>query len=393
MLTIQTLGGFSLSWGDITVSDAGSRSKKVWSLLACLVCSRGQYIPQQKLISLLWGEGSANPENALRITLHRLRALLEPLWPGAGMELILSRDGACCFTDAVPAVLDFERFEALCQTPEGNPDRLSHILEALSLYQGEFLPRQASEMWVIPVSTHFQNQYLLLSLEAASRLASLNRHGEAVQLLRRACVLEPYHEPLHQALMEALAAAGDRKEAAAVYERLNKRLFSDFGIRPNEQTQKVYRACAYSPDLQSLPMEKILSELREPAGNQGALVCDYDYFKVLCHATSRSMERSGITAHVGLLSIGDSTGKTMSRKTLDRTMTQFGEVLQRNLRRGDMVSRCSLSQYILLLPGANYENSCMVCRRVITAFFQTHPGSAARIQYMVQPLTPSISIP
>ena len=74
-------------------------------------------------------------------------------------------------------------------------------------------------------------------------------------------------------------------------------------------------------------------------------------------------------------------------------MEQLGQLLRLNLRRGDTISRCSTSQYIIMLPRANYEDSCMVCKRVIAAFFHTHPHVAARINFMVQPLTPSICVP
>ena len=53
---IQMLGAFSLRAGDISISDAGNRSKKVWSLLAYLICNRNHSTPQAKLINLLWGD-------------------------------------------------------------------------------------------------------------------------------------------------------------------------------------------------------------------------------------------------------------------------------------------------------------------------------------------------
>ena len=81
-IEVQMLGTFALQAGDITVSDVGNRSKKVWTLLAYLICNRDRGISQQKLINLLWGDesDSDNPENPLRITLHRLRSQLDQLW-------------------------------------------------------------------------------------------------------------------------------------------------------------------------------------------------------------------------------------------------------------------------------------------------------------------------
>ena len=392
---IQMFGEFTLQVGERKISDSGNRTKKIWSLLAYLICGRGRTVSAQKLMDLLWGEDSAssNQENALRITLHRLRGMLDQLWPDAGRELIVRREGGYAWNDAVPMELDCDRFDALCQSTGTQEQRLADVLEALSLYRGEFLPKQASELWVIPIGTHYQNQYLLLTQEAVELLAARGRHGEAAALCRTAIQTEPYHEVLHQLLMRELGASGDSKGAAAVYEQLSKRLFDDFGIRPNEQTRAVYRESAHSPEDRTLPMDEVLEHLQEPNGSVGAMQCDYDYFKVLCYAESRAMERNGNVTHVALLGLVSATQKPLTKRSTERIMEQLGDTLRINLRRGDTISRCSTSQYIIMLPRANYEDSCMVCRRVIAAFFRIHPHVAAKINFMVQPLTPSICVP
>lgn len=43
------------------------------------------------------------------------------------------------------------------------------------------------------------------------------------------------------------------------------------------------------------------------------------------------------------------------------------------LYQGDVVSRCSVSQMVVMLPQANYENSCAVCQRIIKAFQRQYP--------------------
>lgn len=393
---IRMLGEFSLTAGDNTISDAVGRSRKVWCLLACLVCNRGRFIPSQKLIELLWGEdtASSNPENALRITLHRLRTLLNELWPGAGKELVCSQDGGYGWNPEIPVILDCDEFENLARCSGEDEQRLQEYLSALELYKGEFLPRLSDQVWAIPIAAHFQNLYLQLTMEASSMLLQQNRCGEAAAVCRRAVAMEPYHEPLHQNLMRALGAAGDAKGAAHVYETLSKRLFDDFGIRPGEETRAVYREAAHTPEDRTLPMDEVMAQIQEQNTHMGALVCDYDYFKVLCFAESRAMERSGNATHVALLSLSSGDpGKPLSKRSQDRIMGQLGEQLRLNLRRGDTISRCSVSQYIIMLPKANYENSCMVCRRILGAFHRAHPHVTAKVNYMVQPLTPSICVP
>jgi len=394
-IQIRTFGEFSIQIGDAVISDTGNRSRKVWALIAYLILHRKQVVSQQKLIDLLWGsDSSANPENALRITIHRARTFLDSLEDGAGRALIQQKDGGYVWNGDAECILDCDRFDALCQSV-ANPEtvRLSDVLEALSLYRGEFLPKQSAEVWVIPISTHFHNQFLVITEIAASLLVKEERYQEAAEICRKAIAAEPYHEPLHRTLMQLLAAMKKPKEAAEVYETLCKRLFDDFGIRPNEETRAVYRAAAHALEDRSIPIDEVIENLQEPIALPGALQCDYDYFKVLCYAESRAIERSGNATHVALLSLSVSEDKALTKRSINRIMDQLGEQLRLNLRRGDTISRCSLTQYIIMLPKANYENSCMVCKRVLGAFRRAHPHITANINYMVQPLTPSICIP
>ena len=393
---VHMLGSFTLRAGDNVISEDQNRSKKVWALLAYLICHRGTTVSQKKLIELLWGDdpASSNPENALRITLHRLRSLLDGLWPGAGKELLVHKNGGYHWNEQAVTEVDSDRFEALFnRRTVSEQERLDICLEALQLYQGDFLERQTSESWVIPVTTHFHNLFVTLTLEAAGLLSRQQRHEEAAQLCRNAIEAEPYHEPLYQLLMKELAADGDTKGAASVYENLRKRLFDDFGIRPSDETRAVYREAAHTPGERALPIDEVLEHLQEPEVVPGAMECDYDYFKVLCHAESRAMERSGNATHVALLSATGLTGEPLPKRSLERIMTQLGQQIRLNLRRGDTISRCSTTQYILMLPKANYEDSCMVCRRVINAYHKAFPHTAVRIRFMVQPLTPGICVP
>ena len=395
-IDIRMLGSFTLQSGDNLISDENNRSRKVWALLAYLICHRGTAVSQKKLIELLWGDdpSSTNPENALRITLHRLRGQLDLLWPGAGKELILHKNGGYSWNEQAGIQVDSDRFEQLFQNknvPEAT--RLENCLEALSLYRGDFLERQSSESWIIPVTTHFHNLFVILTLEAADLLSRQGRHQEAAHICRRGINAEPYHEPLYQVLIKELAADGDQKGASAVYESLRKRLFDDFGIRPSEETRAIYREAVHTPEERTLPIDEVLEHLQEPEVIPGAMQCDYDYFKVLCHAESRAMERSGNATHVALLSATGLTGEPLPKRSLERIMTQLGQQVRQNLRRGDTISRCSSTQYILMLPKANYEDSCMVCRRVINAYHKAFPHTAVRIKFMVQPLTPGICVP
>lgn len=78
----------------------------------------------------------------------------------------------------------------------------------------------------------------------------------------------------------------------------------------------------------------------------------------------------------------------LPKRSLDRAMENLQELIRQNLRKGDVASQCSVSQYVILLPRANYENSHMVANRLMTAFYRRYPHSPARLRCVVQPLEP-----
>ncbi|MBE6955658.1 MAG: diguanylate cyclase [Ruminococcaceae bacterium] len=397
LLSIQTLGEFSLQYGENKVSDRDNRSKKSWLLLAYLLCNKDRPVSQKKLIELLWGDdpASSNPENALKITFHRTRTMLDKLWPNAGRELIVHRDAGYAWNGEVPCTLDMEEFDRLgnVQT-EDEEARIASYLQALSLYQGDFLEKLSSETWVIPITTHYHNRYIELVMELVPLLMQRERFAEAAQICRAAVGVEPYHEPLHAMLIRALGACGDQKAAVAAYEDLTKKLFDDFGILPSEEIRQAYREATRSLNDQSLPMEQVLEHLQEQDPASGALQCEYDYFKVLCFVEARAMERSGKATHIALLSITAALdSKPLSKRSMNTALEHLQDEIRTNLRRGDTFARCSGSQFIVMLPQANYENSCMVCRRIIGAYTRKYPHSPVKLHFMVQPLTPSISVP
>ena len=170
---------------------------------------------------------------------------------------------------------------------------------------------------------------------------------------------------------------------------MSELLFSNFGVMPSEEIRAMYREAVRTVNDRAVPIGVVREQLREQEPPAGALVCDYDFFKVLYHAEARMIARSGDAVHIGLLSVLGEGGKELPKRSLDRAMENLQEQIRLNLRRGDIASRCSVSQFILMLPQANYENSCMVCERVIKAFYRQYPHSPAELHYSVQPLEPN----
>mgnify|MGYP000199326698 FL=1 len=391
-LQVQMLGQFTLRYGDRTISDSDDRSRRVWSLLAYMLYNHGRSFAQEELIHLYWsnGEKSADPGNALKSIFHRIRTALDKLQPGLGRLLIRRKAGRYFWNNVMPLSLDTEDFEAHFHAAEAAGDddvRLAEYQAALALYAGDPLPRMTDEIWTIPIVAYYHSLYTRAAAGAIELLEKQERTAEAVALCRRAIHIEPYQEDLYEHLMRGLLRTGDMKGAMSVYEEMSELLFAHFGVMPSETLRTLYRQATRTVNDRTLTMDEVCSQLAEPAPHSGAMVCEYDFFKILYRAEARSIARNGHSANICLLSVSGKDGEMLARRSLDPAMNNLQVLVQNNLRRGDVIARCSISQYIILLPQANYENSRMVADRLVSAFYRRYPHSPARLRYTVQPLT------
>lgn len=390
-LQVQMLGQFTLRYGDRTISDSDDRSRRVWSLLAYMLYNHGRSFAQEELIRLYWSnsEKSADPGNALKSIFHRIRTALDKLQPGLGRLLIRRKSGRYFWNNVMPLSLDIEDFEAHFHAAEAAGDddvRLAEYQAALALYAGDPLPRMTDEIWTIPIVAYYHSLYTRAAAGAIELLEKQERTAEAVALCRRAIHIEPYQEDLYEHLMRGLLRTGDMKGAMSVYEEMSEQLFAHFGVMPSETLRTLYRQATRTVNDRTLTMDEVCSQLAEPAPHGGAMVCEYDFFKILYRAEARSIARNGHSANICLLSVSGKDGEMLARRSLDPAMNNLQVLVQNNLRRGDVIARCSISQYIILLPQANYENSRMVADRLVSAFYRRYPHSPARLRYTVQPL-------
>ena len=390
-LQVQMLGQFTLRYGDRTISDSDDRSRRGWSLLAYMLYNHGRSFAQEELIRLYWSnsEKSADPGNALKSIFHRIRTALDKLQPGLGRLLIRRKAGRYFWNNVMPLSLDIEDFEAHFHAAEAAGDddvRLTEYQAALALYAGDPLPRMTDEIWTIPIVAYYHSLYTRAAAGAIELLEKQERTAEAVALCRQAIHIEPYQEDLYEHLMRGLLRTGDMKGTMSVYEEMSELLFAHFGVMPSETLRTLYRQATRTVNDRTLTMDEVCSQLAEPTPHGGAMVCEYDFFKILYRAEARSIARNGHSANICLLSVSGKDGEMLARRSLDPAMNNLQVLVQNNLRRGDVIARCSISQYIILLPQANYENSRMVADRLVSAFYRRYPHSPARLRYTVQPL-------
>lgn len=390
-MTVKMFGDFTITYEGVTVSDSDNRSKKLWLLLAYLLYNRSRVLKQNELIELLWSENErgANPTGALKTLFYRLRSELDKLFDGAGKQLIVSRNNGYIWNSAFEVELDCENFDELGRAISARgDDAIEETVSMLRLHGGEFLTRLKDEFWVMPIATYYHNEYIMHCLRIFPLLLEAGRFDDIVEFCKIASVIEPFHDGIAGYYMRAYIGMGKQDRAVEIYQKYSDRLLSELGIIPSDEIREIYREAIKSNNGFSLTVDALRSQLKEENTQGGALVCEYDFFRILYFSMARSVMRSGIAVHLVLMTINGKRGAELETKKREKLMANLEDTIRHSLRRGDSASRCSASQYVIMLPRANYENSCMVCERILKAYNRNYSYPDAEFRYEVFPIQP-----
>lgn len=112
--------------------------------------------------------------------------------------------------------------------------------QALSIYQGEFLPLIRYVEWTLPLRQHFADQYEQALLARAAECLSAGDATACLTLARRVLLHNDWQEQAVALGMRAALALGDRASALKLYHRLEKDLEKELGIEPQTELQQLY---------------------------------------------------------------------------------------------------------------------------------------------------------
>src|SRR6266511_4159242 len=239
-LTLTFLGSFQATLDGTPI--ARFQTDKVRALLAYLAVEAERPHSRASLCGLLWPDQSdAAALHNLSQTLLRLREALGDT-PGAASFLRSSRQSIQwnAASDHQLDAADFARLAARINTAD--------LEQAAALYGGQFLPGfglpgcEAFEEWLLLERERFAH-LAITALDTLTRAQlAEGRYDQAEQHARRQLALDPWREPAHQQLMQALAAAGQRSAALAQYHHCCELLRAELGVEPDAATTALYAA-------------------------------------------------------------------------------------------------------------------------------------------------------
>jgi DNA-binding SARP family transcriptional activator len=274
------------------------RGPRLRALLAALLVSANEVVPDERLLDDLWGdEPPSSGRTALRVRVSQLRKLL-------GDAVVTRSPGYMLRAD--PDAIDARRFERLLAEGrtlvEREPERAAATLrEALDLWRGPALADVAAEPFA-RVEAARLDELRVAAIEARIDAdLALARHAELVPELEALVAERPLRERLRAQLMLALYRSGRQAGALSVYREGRSALVDELGIDPGVELRELEAAI--------LRQDPALSPRRQPR-------------------TASADERKLVTVVVAELDAGGDDDPERARALLDRARAALVEEVE-----------------------------------------------------------------
>ncbi len=388
-------GGFQIKADSKVINDAASRAKRPWSLLQFLMVNRHKFVTHQQLIEAMWpDETSEQPEKALKNLVYRVRSAFAAKDVPNASQVVLYQGGNYCLNNEFSWKMDFELFDENYDKAlnEATPrcEAIEYALFAIELYKGDFLQEQAYENWILQFNTHYRSKYFSLIAVVLNMLKEEGRDDDIEDVCNRAFGIDQFEENIHLEYMQALVRQGKKSTALAHYGRMESMFYSEMGVLPCDELRQLNQELTIAMNNAEADLAAIKELLAEDEVKNQAFVCGFDVFRSLYQLEARAAERAGEMVFVGLLTLRTQDGATPSEEALKKNMPCLLEAVSMSLRRGDVVSMFSSSQYILMLPTITVENAQIVMSRISEQFCPEQNAQAVMLDVKIQPLEPVV---
>ena len=220
--------------------------------------------------------------------------------------------------------------------------RLAHMM--MEIFPNDTVARLGGDEFVIFIVDLPEHDVLCERIQTFQDLvnADLNETTSGIATLSIGVALSPQDGTN----MDTLYDKADRALYVVKKESRNSFRFYDTTL-PSKQA-KADRPSSIETDIRVL-----MQQLREPGTIRGAYWQEYEPFLSIFRFIECSLARSEDSFCVLLATLMNENGEQLSEETLEPSMDILYSAIQDTLRKGDVFTKYSSSQYVVMLPSAN----------------------------------------
>lgn len=364
---MQLFGSFELEYEGRKVTEETLHSKKLTKLLVYILMNRDTVLTHQQLLEVLGNDESQKPENVLKNLMYRMRRAMTEL---GEEKFINTSTGAYRWNPEISVESDYEQYEEQAEALQKEYDdakRKALCYTILSGYKNNVTSKVAQETWMLPKTTWYQTTYMETAHTLCELLEKENDWQEMELICNKAMAVDSFDEDIHCWLLKSMHGQRKYDLAIAQYEKSKKTFYENMGIQPPESLQEAFQEMLGDIGEDIKDVSRLLEEMQETERLNGAFICDYHIFRQIYRIEVRRIERSGMAEHMLLLTIRKRSTRhsdKLSEKANNEGMEALELAIRCCLRAGDVASRYSPTQFVVLLPMCSYESGTMVAERI-----------------------------
>ena len=364
VLIIKILGKFEISKNN-KILETTNHTTNLLNLLKYFLVNEGKYKSVDMVIEDLYKDKTyEDTKNAVQNMIYRLRKYLKnnDIFYEDSIKFIYSNESYKLITKNV--YIDFKDFEEKIKEAEEVKKDISQKIkkyeEAVSMYKGEILPELLYEDWIIPTRNYLSR----LFIESVNFLLDYYKENNMIEkglrLSEKSINIENYEEEFHIKYMDFLIEKNKIKEAKKHYEYITTLLYNQFGIRPNEEMQKIYNKIKDNTNSVSVEKTNKIKYLWEESKDKGGFFCTYEEFYPIYILEKRRRERDGGELNPVYVCFDNKKEKDFS----DEISSRIKKIFINSLRKGDVICNMDKNRILLLLPNLELEKVKFVINRV-----------------------------
>lgn len=389
-IKMQLFGSFSLTDGEVVLGEEQLRSNKLTKLLVYILVNRDSVLTHQKLIENFWiDDDSRNPEGALKNLMYRVRNALKGLGPD---NYICTMPYAYRWNPEIEVESDYEEFEALqralknAKTPQEKKWLCRKILDC---YKGNVSAKVAVEEWMIPKVVWYQSAYMDAMKELCNILAEEQEWSELEMNCNRAILEDPFDEDIHCWLLHSLHGQKKYDQVIQQYEKTKKMYYENMGIHYPKKVKAVFEEILSETGEGVTDINGLIQQLKELEKPSGTFFCDYQIFRQMYRIEARRVERLGVAEHLVLMTIRKKgiSSEGRGEQIPHEEMEALEQSIKSCLRTGDVATRYSATQFIILLSMCTYESGLKVAERIIENYRKNARRKGLEIVYEISELS------
>ncbi len=385
---VQLLGEFQLRVGKRVVFNAAKlKNNKPLQLMVLLLCQENHSITVERLIdSRLTDQATETPKSVYKNLAYRLRKLLKDkeLCDEEVCRNTVSYENSMytlhfsCGSD----VDDMKNALRHAEKAQNEEECARFCIQALQLYQGDFLGGLLSEFWASEQLTQNKKIYfdtLEMLGDCFEKCPSIG--DEVAAQFARAYAMYPYEETVYMRYLYTLYKRKRYNDAMQVYQNTCEALYNELGLAPPQSLVDFVETLFSGWGDAAAEVHDVFPVLEEEY-DDGAYECALHEFSHIYQVMVRSMERTRRTVYLMLCTLREHDGEMpKASKRLKELTTALREVVRATLRREDVFARYSAAQYVFLLTDLSDEHCDVIAQRVRSRFYKIRNMGNLRLEF------------